>query len=879
MKKKLFLVIAIVAVLACLFAIGVSAAEPNYDGEKVTLADGTVCPLYDLDGNPLVWIVTSTAEDGTRTYAHVSAAFFDTANPPSTRVDFISTGGSAYEFNNLTVTLNGVEYAKSAVVVLNMRDAKITSVGKGREGNAATFPYRTMENCTNLEYLYLHTGTTSIGQTSFNGCNNLKYVNFDELTELKDIGQQAFNGCSKLYEGKVLDFRNTKLVSTATNSLRAIAATEAIFPATFTSFGQETFRECPNITKITFLGELTSIGTHYSFLNCSNLETIIAPGKGFSILSGIFGSQAFKGCAKIKQVDGLIENGVVTLPAAITQIYGEAFRDCTSITKFVIPEDSQLYDIGASTFQNCTALQSINLVDGIYSIGNDCFRNSGLTYVKLPRGLANDNRVLGYNTFQDCKYLTTIDFSNCPMKTFSVAFALNCDGLRYLSLPEGVKELSSNCFDGCDNLEAVYLPDSLETLGMSGWNNGSFANCPKLYFVNEPITPVANYDDFEMPEKPEVYFMPTSLKSQFDPSTQGVVQCAGPFVKCKNLNKYLVFPEGFTNFYTYDNWFKFAGSKENPINIVCLGDMTDVVYNSASWDRSCYISYYFMNKNDQSLEDVKITNTATSAKTDGAYVYFCQSGTKYQIVGNTNTLSPVELAEGESLHIHNPRANKFCEATCTDAAGDYQYCFCGEVLEFVQKGSDALGHLYNDLRDQFYPENNYYANATCVYFCSQCSGDVTVEDAEGTKLFTAYGYSASEDDPSNVAFIVYANAENIKAYSEFKTISVAYGLVVSANTNGTPLTYADGSLTESSNTVKINMTGTDYNKLTVRVSNIGSFALHCNGYILVGEELFYLNHATVDTTAQTITYAEMLELLDEDESETEEEIPEETPAE
>ena len=43
MKRKLLLAVAIVAVLACLFAISVSAAEPNYDGEKVTLADGTEC--------------------------------------------------------------------------------------------------------------------------------------------------------------------------------------------------------------------------------------------------------------------------------------------------------------------------------------------------------------------------------------------------------------------------------------------------------------------------------------------------------------------------------------------------------------------------------------------------------------------------------------------------------------------------------------------------------------------------------------------------------------------------------------------------------------------------------------------------------------------
>ena len=866
MKKKLFFVIAIVAVLACLFAISVSAAEPNYDGEKVTLADETVCPLYDLDGNPLVWIVTSTAEDGTRTYAHVSAAFFDTANPPSTRVDFISTGGSAYEFNDLTVTLDGVEYAKSAVVVLNMRDAKITSVGKGREGNAATFPYRTMENCTNLEYLYLHTGTTSIGQTSFNACSNLKYVNFDELTELKDIGQQAFNGCSKLYEGKVLDFRNTKLVSTATNSLRAIAATEAIFPATFTSFGQETFRECPNITKITFLGELTSIGTHYSFLNCSNLETIIAPGKGFSILSGIFGSQAFKGCAKIKQVDGLIENGVVTLPAAITQIYGEAFRDCTSITKFVIPEDSQLYDIGASTFQNCTSLQSINLVDGIYKIGNDCFRNSGLTNVKLPRGLANDNRVLGYNTFQDCKYLTTIDFSNCPMKTFSVAFALNCDGLRYLSLPEGVKELSSNCFDGCDNLEAVYLPDSLETLGMSGWNNGSFANCPKLYFVNEPITPVANYDDFEMPEKPEVYFMPTSLKSQFDPSTQGVVQCAGPFVKCKNLNKYLVFPEGFTNFYTNDNWFKFAGSKENPINIVCLGDMTDLVINSASWDRSCYISYYFMNENDVDLEDVTFTNTNTSNKTEGAYVYFCQSNLKYEITGKSTTLVLVENEEGASYHIRNPKADNTTPADCLNPEISFTFCFCGYDLG-TQETAPALGHAKDLEADEMWNYGgNYYANAVYVYHCTRCLENYDSEDeVADSALFVNLGYSSIIDGEgeSAIGSLVTKTLVNVKVVEKYNNTlngeTIKYGIIVGGAGSETPVN-ADGTVNGTYAVCKFD--GTKYANVEMKINGIKSSAfatnLYCATYVILNGEVSYLTDGAISKTAQAITFNDFL---------------------
>ncbi|MBO5287476.1 MAG: hypothetical protein J6B34_05060 [Clostridia bacterium] len=57
MKKKLLLVFAMVAMLACLFALAVNAAEPSYkDGEWIYAADGTTkLAIRDTDGNPLIW--------------------------------------------------------------------------------------------------------------------------------------------------------------------------------------------------------------------------------------------------------------------------------------------------------------------------------------------------------------------------------------------------------------------------------------------------------------------------------------------------------------------------------------------------------------------------------------------------------------------------------------------------------------------------------------------------------------------------------------------------------------------------------------------------------------------------------------------------------
>ena len=75
MKKRIFLTLAVILVLACALAISASAATvPDFTGETVTLGDNTVCALYDTEGNALIWYKsTNNPDDGYANYDFIRA--------------------------------------------------------------------------------------------------------------------------------------------------------------------------------------------------------------------------------------------------------------------------------------------------------------------------------------------------------------------------------------------------------------------------------------------------------------------------------------------------------------------------------------------------------------------------------------------------------------------------------------------------------------------------------------------------------------------------------------------------------------------------------------------------------------------------------------
>ncbi|MBQ3589722.1 MAG: leucine-rich repeat domain-containing protein, partial [Clostridia bacterium] len=652
------------------------------------------CPLYDVDGNPLAWYVKSVAEDGKKTYGYVSAAYFDTANPPSERIDFISTGGNANELNNFYVTVGDVTYDKSTLVVLNMRNAKITGGGKNRDGNDASFPYNILSDSKNLEYLYLNLNTSSIGQTAFRSCPNLKYVNFDELTNLKSIGQQSFINCTRLYENRVLDFTNTQLERTEVNSLRGCATTEFIFPETFVSAGQETFKDCKYVTKITFLGELTYISTTYTFENCEKLTTVIGTGTVFASITSI-GDYMFKNCKVIKNVDGMIVDGKLTIPSSVGSLAKEPFYGCKSL---VSADLGQITSTNYNAFRDCTSLEEVIIPNTLTSMGDTNFLGcTSLKYVKIPNSVTS----IGYGAFLGCTALEFAEVSNAVLVRDQIFSG--CTSLKAISIPEGVTTIEARAFNGCTSLKAVYLPSTITSIGAnSGWGYGAFNGCSNLYFVSEPFEvkdESGNWlgDSFVMPSEPAVYYMPKKLAS-----ING-----NDFAYCEQINSCLVFPSTFTKISTENGPFINNGknNKKGGITVVFLGKMTEFCYATQD-GRSNNITFVFANPENTGIASLTKWYLPQTHKPSNCYAYFCAGKVSYDLSSfgpssSGYTASETDFAkttytEQTQPHFQNPNGATSRDANCLEKASTFKTCFCGKEYDVViDETSTALGHIYN----------------------------------------------------------------------------------------------------------------------------------------------------------------------------------------
>ncbi len=102
-------------------------------------------------------------------------------------------------------------------------------------------------------------------------------------------------------------------------------------------------------------------------------------------------------------------------------------------------------------------------------------------FVKLPENLAEDR----VPTFEGCKNLEEVwlpdsitRFKGGSMTGLNAQFS-GCSSLRSICLPSGLTEIGGSTFSGCSNLESIYIPRSVKSIG--GW---AFADCTSLTSVN-----------------------------------------------------------------------------------------------------------------------------------------------------------------------------------------------------------------------------------------------------------------------------------------------------------------------------------------------------------------------------------------------------------
>ena len=135
---------------------------------------------------------------------------------------------------------------------------------------------------------------TSIGNSAFSWCNNLKSITIPD--SVTSIGDEAFYNC---------------------DGLESIT-----IPDSVTSIGDEAFAYCSGLESITIPDSVTSIGNG-AFRKCIKLNSITIPDSVTSI-----GNGAFSDCIKLNSI---------TIPDSVTSIGDGIFRGCDNLESVKLP--------------------------------------------------------------------------------------------------------------------------------------------------------------------------------------------------------------------------------------------------------------------------------------------------------------------------------------------------------------------------------------------------------------------------------------------------------------------------------------------------------------------------------------------------------------
>ena len=424
MKKKVLLVLSIIAIMTVLFAISVSAASPINQWDISEKGDGSVIAYqYAHPTKSGCYTITILGAGNMRDMAYPNyAPWFE-----------------SYNRELISVTIgNGVT-------------------------NISNYAF---DSCMALESITIPEGVTSIGEYAFIWCESLTEIKFPK--SLRYIGRSAFYECTSLenvvvQDGlEVLDQQAFYLCDKITG---------IYLPNTLTTIGPSAFSGCTLLKDIEIPDSVTSIGSR-AFYNCESIEKIYIPSAVTDSLEGVFAN-----CFSLETIE-IGEGGLAGYVLENNVLYT---KDRKSIVHYAAkkPESHFVVPYGVEricefAFSGSRNLKSIDFPDTLYSICNDAFRYSGLVNVVLPSSLGD----VGEFGFAVCYDLVSIVFTDEKIRSFGTGVFISCTSLKTIEFPKKIESLGWGTFRNCSALEKLVIPDTVSSIG-----NETFKQCTSLKYL------------------------------------------------------------------------------------------------------------------------------------------------------------------------------------------------------------------------------------------------------------------------------------------------------------------------------------------------------------------------------------------------------------
>lgn len=451
--------------------------------------------------------------------------------------------------------------------------------------------------CTSLEKVVIPQGTTFTGKGEFFGCSKLTDVTIADTIET--IGDETFKGCVAIQTIKLPDsvtiigkgaFESCVALRTVEYSVNLLEIRDTafkgctvfrsnVFPLTLEKIGASAFEECQSFRSTIIPFNVTSIGNK-AFFRCYGIETLTID----SLQLTNCGTAIFDEClirevvfpegievipANLFSQAGFTTDCVITIPNTVTEIGNNAFGGTNSaednITSVVFEEGTKLTRIGNSAFKYCTAMTQFTIPDTVVEIGANAFEGCNkITSIVIPESVTK----IGAGAFSGCSVLTDITYNAINVTTSNQNIFAKCNIKRILignkvsSFPAYLfkgAQFSTNTETGEIEMITLIVPASVEKIGQYALPNianlqgikfeeGSnlqtieqyaFYQCINLTDINLPDTviTIGNYA-FSGCTK-----LGTKEEAGFDIPTSVVTLGSGAFSNCPGLTS-ITIPAG-----------------------------------------------------------------------------------------------------------------------------------------------------------------------------------------------------------------------------------------------------------------------------------------------------------------------------------------------